>query len=301
MKILQIGFEMLRATQEAAIAGSHWIGRGDKNAADGSAVDAIRASLNKTNGFFCGKIISSEGEKDNAPMLAHGEMVGDKRVFDMAEPYDIALDPLDGTSQVAKGGPEAMSVIAVADTDCLMHTPIHYMKKIAVGPGKRGTIPLDITWTIKELLDHVSIHLDKHMNDLTVCLLDRPRHEVFIREFRYYGCRIKLIADCDVSGAIASALPDSPVDIYYGIGGSPEGVITAAAMKCLGGNFVGSIDNKSFSMEDLAKGEVLFCATGVTSGSMLRGIQRKSGYWSCNSVLMHYPTKNVHWVTTNYA
>ncbi len=301
--MLSNGFAFLRATQSAAIAASQFIGSGNKLAIDGAATDAMRLQLN--GAAFRGEIVVGEGEKDNAPGLFKGEIVGK---CTSNEIYDIALDPIDGTSPAAKMGPEAMSVVAVGDTNHLFPAPSFYMKKLAVGPLVAQQGKINLNWDLDHIVYQLAIYLKKPIDEVTVCLLDRPRHEVFIKEFRRVGCKVKLIADCDVSGAIATALHSSPVDLYYGIGGAPEGVIAAAAMKCLGGYFEGMLveqdgtplESNIYESEELAKGEVLFCATGVTTGSMLRGVKKKRSETTCHSVLMHYPTKNIHWVRTDY-
>lgn len=300
MKLIELGFYLLHATQMAAVESSRWVGRGDKNAADQAAVDAMRSALADVPG--AGVVVIGEGEKDQAPMLYVGETIGP------GEPlFDIAVDPLDGTTQTARGGPEAMSVIAVGRRGSLYPAPEFYMKKIAVGPAPDGKPPLlSLDWPIPRLVESLTRQWGRPASELTVCLLDRPRHQEFIKEFRALGCRLRLIADCDVSAAIATALPDSPVDLYYGIGGAPEGVIAAAAMKCLGGYFEGQLvdekgtptDGRVLTAEELAAGEVMVCATGVTTGSLLTGVKEKQDEVVSHSILMHYPGMCVHRIST---
>jgi fructose-1,6-bisphosphatase II / sedoheptulose-1,7-bisphosphatase len=311
--LLGYGFDLLRATQEAAVAAGELVGGGDKEAADQAAVDAMRQRLNRIDGFR-GLVVIGEGEKDNAPMLHNGELVGGNRLgYSSSEPaFDIAVDPLDGTTQAARMGPEAMSVIAVGHSNSLFPAPAFYMRKLAIGRGLHPAPPPSLTVSIPDLVSQAKTWLGK--DTITVCLLDRPRHTEYVRSFRECGCRVKLIADCDVSAAISTAIPSHNIDLYYGIGGAPEGVITAAAMKCLGGHFEGqlvdpkgaSLDYPVMGIEDLAKGEVLVCATGVTNGSLLRGVRPATdlaigGGVRCHSVLLHSAGRVAHWVTSELA
>lgn len=304
--LMEHGFTLMAATQHAAAASAGWIGRGDKNRADQAAVDAMRLILNAST--MKAKVVIGEGEKDEAPMLYNGEELGrPSPEIERHMRIDIAVDPLDGTTQTARGGPEAMSVIAAGNEGSLFPAPSFYMKKIAVGPSPNGLqIKPDLKWPLPQLVEYLSWQLGKPVSTLTVCLLDRPRHAGFIEEFRRLGCRIKLIADCDVSAAIATAHRTSSVDLYYGIGGAPEGVLAAAAMKCLGGYFEGQLvdaegkptDDRVYALDDLAKNEVMFCATGVTDGSLLKGVRRRRHEVVVDSILMHFPTRHVHRVTT---
>lgn len=274
--------EFVRATEAAAIACARLMGRGDNNAADEAAVDAMRRVLNDIQ--IDGTVVIGEGERDEAPMLYIGEKVG---LGGMA--VDIALDPLEGTNLCASGGPDALAVLAVAEKGNFLHAPDTYMEKIAGGAESKGVISLEKTPT--QNLTDLAAKKDCSINDLTVVILDRPRHQDLINEVREAGARIKLIGDGDVSAALAAASPESDVDLLMGIGGAPEGVIAAAAMRCLGGELHGRLkfrheeerarakkmgiddENKIYHLEDLAKGSVMFVATGVTSGSLLRGVR----------------------------
>lgn len=282
-----LALEFVRVTEAAALAAARQMGRGDEKVADQAAVDSMRKAFDVVE--VEGTIVIGEGERDEAPMLYIGEKVGTGK----GPKVDIALDPLEGTTITAKGGYNATTVIAVADEGCFLHAPDTYMNKLAVGPEAKGAV--DITDPVPITLKRLARALDKYLEDITVCILDRPRHNELIQTVRDVGCRIKLIGDGDVSGAIATCMPDSPVDILLGIGGAPEGVLSAAALKCMGGDFQGQLKfrnddekdraikmglkdpEKIFSMEELAAGDnVVFCATGVTDGEMLKGVDRKS-------------------------
>lgn len=287
MKSLHL--EMVRVTEAAAIAASTQVGLGDKNAADNAAVVAMRNRLGKIR--FAGEIVIGEGKKDNAPGLFTGEKVGSETPLCPEEIYDIAVDPLDGTTQTAKGGYEAMSVMAVGSRGSLLKSEGWYMNKLAVGPDIARKIKLDIREDVEIIIQKVSLVTAKDIKRVTVCVLDRPRHENLIKKLRSLGCRIKLIQDCDVSAAIATAICESGIDIYLGVGGAPEGVIGAAALKCLRGDFQGIMCDKEgnfdsnslvYQMEDLARGDVIFCATGVTDGSLLKGVR-----WTCTGPTTH--------------
>lgn len=302
MKLLHL--ELVRVTEAAAIAASTQVGRGNKEAADYQATVAMRNRLNKT--AFRGKIVIGEGEKDDAPGLFTGEEVGQ---LSEGLVYDIAVDPLDGTTQTAKGGPEAMSVLAIGNTGCLLESEGWYMKKLAVGPEIARRVKLDIKDDTEDIIRKVSLSLAKDVKRVTVCVLDRPRHKNLIDKLRNLGCRIKLIQDCDVSAAIATAIPDSGIDIYMGIGGAPEGVIGAAALKCLRGDFQGMmcdkegkdiIDDRTYQIDDLAKGDVVFCASGVTDGSMLKGVRWTAGGPITHSLLMRSESGTVRWVVAQH-
>jgi fructose-1,6-bisphosphatase II len=221
-------------------------------------------------------------------------------------PLDIAVDPLDGTTQTARGGNEAMSVIAVGEQGCLLDTGSWYMHKLAYGPAVAKT-GIDITMSIKSRVDWISRGLNKDVNRVTVCVLDRPRHANLIGELRETGCRIKLIQDCDITAAIATAIPTSGIDAYMGIGGSPEGVIGAAALKCMGGGFQGWLCDKegkstgnALMTEDLARGNVIFCATGVTDGSLLKGVRWTANGPETQSVTMRSESGTVRWISTTH-
>lgn len=280
-----LALEFVRVTEAAALSCSRFMGRGEKNEADQAAVDAMRRAFDGV--LFQGVVVIGEGERDEAPMLYIGENVGGG---DESTPQiDIALDPLEGTNLCAYGQPGALSVVAVAERGNFLHAPDTYMNKIAVGPKAKGVI--DIRASVKTNVEAVAEALKKSVTDITVVVLDRPRHEVLIKELRELGVRIQLIGDGDVSTAIATAWEDTGIDMLLGSGGSPEGVITAAAMKCLGGDFQGQMQFQNeeekkralkmgvtdleqvYGIEDLAKGDVMFIATGVTDGPLLNGVR----------------------------
>ncbi len=281
-----LALEFVRITEAAALASARFIGRGNEEQADRAAVDAMRSAFDDLR--INGTIVIGEGERDEAPMLYIGEKVG-KWDDDQCPKVDIALDPLEGTTITAKGGVGAVSVIAVAEAGHFLHAPDTYMNKIAVGPAARGVINIDASPT--ENIKAVAKALNKCIDEMMVIILDRPRHEALIREVRETGARITLIGDGDVSGGIATSLPDTGIDLLLGIGGAPEGVITAAAVKCLGGDFQGRLQfrheeekararkmgildpERAYTLDDLAAGDVMFCATGVTDGPLLEGVR----------------------------
>jgi fructose-1,6-bisphosphatase class II len=291
-----LALEFIRVTEMAAISSARWMGRGDEKAADQAAVDAMRTMLDSVD---CqATVVIGEGERDEAPMLYIGEKVGSGDGIEL----DIALDPLEGTTICARGGVNAISVIAIAEKGNLLNAPDTYMQKIAVGPEAAGMI--DIRESATENLRRVAEAKKCRLQDLTAVILDRPRHEDLIQEVRESGARIQLIGDGDVSAAIATANPDSGVDILFGIGGAPEGVIAAAALRCIGGDFQGVLKprneleierarkmgipdiTKIFSIDELAKGNVMFAATGVTDGTFLDGVQFKSWGATTHSIVM---------------
>jgi fructose-1,6-bisphosphatase/sedoheptulose 1,7-bisphosphatase-like protein len=310
--------EIVETTEAAAIAASKYIGSGDKLKIDEVATNAMRDRLNNID--FVAEIAIGEGIKDESLGLYKGERVGGKwlrnDLIEQAEKiagcaaswdYDIAVDPVDGTTQTAKGGYEAMSVIAVGSKGCLLPTPAYYMNKIAVGKHICDHTAINLKMPIKDIIESIRQVLNK--NQITVCILDRPRHNALATKIRDCGCLIKFIQDCDVSGAIAAALPDSGIDLFVGIGGAPEGVISAAALKCLGGYFEGQIvDNTTYqpvedtiySMEMLAKGNVMFCATGILNGSLLKGIRHEGKGIITHSILMESATKSLKRVESYY-
>ena len=293
-----LALEFVRVTEGAALGAARWTGRGDKNAADEAAVTAMRNCFNSID--FCGKIIIGEGEMDEAPMLYIGERVG--RGQNLQKQIDIACDPLEGTAITARGGSEAIAVIAAAEEGGFLHAPDMYMNKIAVGQKAKGRIDItkSVSWNIKQ----VALAVNKDVHDLMIIVLDRPRHEAIIEECRSLGTRIRLIRDGDVSAAVATAQADSGIDILFGIGGAPEGVIAAAALRCLGGDMQGQLVfsndaekercrkmgitnlNKVYHLEDLARGNVMFVATGVTNGSFLRGVRFTSHGAITHSIVM---------------
>ncbi len=278
-----LGLNLARVTEAAALAAGKWMGKGDKNAADGAAVDAMRRMFDTID--IDGTVVIGEGEIDEAPMLYIGENIGRANHENQV---DIAVDPLDGTTSIAGGMPNAIAVVAVAPKGCLLNAPDCYMDKIACGPKAKGAIRLDASTA--ENLRNVAKALGKDISDLTVSVLKRERHEKLVNEIRAEGARIKFVNDGDIVTAIASCFEDSGVDLIMGIGGAPEGVIAAAALKCLGGDFQGKLMpsdeaqlarckelksdlDKIYHIDDLVKGdEVLFSATGVSNGELLRGV-----------------------------
>ena len=284
-----LALEFVRITEAAALASARFLGRGNEKAADQAAVDAMRKAFDSVN--IDGTVVIGEGERDEAPMLYIGEKVG--RCGPEAMKIDIALDPLEGTTICARGAEGATSVIAAAEEGRFLHAPDTYMDKIACGPEAKGAINLDRS--PKENVHAVAEALKKPVSDLTVIILDRPRHENVIREVRETGARIRLISDGDVSAGIATCWADTGIDLLMGIGGAPEGVITAAALKCLGGDFQGRLKfrneeekarakkmgvkdlDKRYLRDEMVQGDVLFCATGVTDGPLLKGVHTLPG------------------------
>jgi fructose-1,6-bisphosphatase class II len=314
MNTKSLSLDLIRVTENAAIAAAHFVGRGDKHGADEAATKAMLNRLNTID--FSGEVVIGEGKKDDAPGLFKGNLVGspclraDKKT--LTPQFDIAVDPIEGTTPTAKGGYEAMSVIAVGNKGCLFSSEDFYMKKLAVGPhiaknilNRHQECLITVKDDLRMIVGTISSVCDIQPEKLTICILDRPRHDESIAELRELGCRIKLISDCDVSGAIATCVHDSGIDIYYGIGGAPEGVISAAALKCMRGYFQGMIvekegkpiDDKIYNMEDLAKDDVIFCATGITDGSLLRGVRFIDGKPHTNSVLMRSESGTVRWIS----
>lgn len=280
-----LALNLVRVTEAAALESARYLGRGDKNLADGAAVKGMRSMFDTLS--IDGVVVIGEGEMDEAPMLYIGEQIG--KATENSIKVDIAVDPLDGTNAVANGNSNAISVVAVAPRGCLLHAPDMYMDKIAVGPKAKGKVRLDMS--IEEIIKNLSVALNKNISDITVTMLDRPRHQEMINEIRKIGARIKLFRDGDVAAAIATCFDNSGVDLLLGTGGAPEGVIAAAALKCLGGDFQGRLHpmtkeeekrciemgcgdvNKIMTMEDLVKGnEVVFAATGITNGELLKGV-----------------------------
>jgi fructose-1,6-bisphosphatase II len=280
-----LALNLVRVTEAAALRAAKYMGRGDKNAADQAAVDGMRKMFDTVH--VNGIVVIGEGEMDEAPMLYIGEKIGCED--EDAPKVDIAVDPLDGTNLIAKGRPNAISVVAMAPSGCLLHAPDMYMDKIAVGPKARGAV--DINAPLEDNLRNVARALDKDISDLTVTMLDRPRHEKIIDRIRKLGARIKLFGDGDVAAAIATGFEHTGVDILLGIGGAPEGVISAVAMKCLGGDFQGRLvpyseeerercrkmgiddTDRVLYLNDLVRGnEAFFAATGVSDGELLKGV-----------------------------
>jgi fructose-1,6-bisphosphatase II len=307
-----LALEVVRVTEAAALASARLMGRGDEKAADQAAVDAMRKAFNSMK--ICGTVVIGEGERDEAPMLYIGETVGCGDNNSTA--IDIALDPLEGTTLTATGAPNALSVIAIAQKGNFLHAPDTYMEKIAVGPKARGAI--DLKKTPAENLRNIADAQKVNIEDLTVIILKRDRHKDLIEEVRKTGARIKLIPDGDVSAAIATAKEESGVDVLMGIGGAPEGVIAAAALRCVGGDMQGRLKprnddeiirakkmgikdiNKIYHIEELAKGDVMFAATGVTDGDFLRGVRFFGGGAESHSVVMRSKTRTIRYVTTTH-
>ena len=306
-----LALEFVRITEAAALASARWMGRGREKDADQAAVDAMRRAFDSVH--IDGTVVIGEGERDEAPMLYIGEKVGTG-----AKPgVDIALDPLEGTTICARGGVGAISVIAAAEQGNFLHAPDTYMDKIAVGPAARGTI--DIERPPIDNIRAVAKALDKEIEDVTVVILDRPRHEKLIADVRATGARIHLIGDGDVSAAIATSWNDSGIDLLLGTGGAPEGVISAAALKCLGGDFQGKLKfrtddererarkmgvkdlDRPYRLDELAQGDVLFCATGVTPGPLLKGVRFLSEHRAfTHSVVMRSKTGTVRTIEAHH-
>jgi fructose-1,6-bisphosphatase II / sedoheptulose-1,7-bisphosphatase len=298
-----LALEAVRVTEAAALSASRLMGRGDEKAADQAAVDAMREALNSL--AIEGTVVIGEGERDEAPMLFIGEKVGTGH----GPRIDIALDPLEGTTITAKGGANALAVIAMAAEGGFLNAPDVYMEKIAIGGGLGDIV--DIDETPANNLKNLAKAKHADVADLVVCILDRPRHSELIAKVREAGARIMLISDGDVSGVIATARPDSGVDIYMGSGGAPEGVLAAAALRCIGGFMQGRLIfrndgererakrcgisdfSRKYGLLDLAKGDVMFAATGVTGGTMLQGVRRFAGGAVTHSMVMRSKTGTV--------
>jgi len=306
-----LALDSVRVTEAAALASARLMGRGDEKAADQAAVDAMRRALNVLD--IDGTVVIGEGERDEAPMLYIGEKVGTGR----GPKIDIALDPLEGTTITAKGGSNAISCLAMAPAGGFLNAPDIYMDKIAVGGGLPPKL-IDITkppaWNLGRLAEAKGVAVE----DLVVLILDRPRHQELIAAVRAAGARIRLISDGDVAGVIATARPESGIDIYMGIGGAPEGVLAAAALRCIGGQFQGRLvfrndDERArarrmgitdfdrvYDIEDLAKGDVMFAATGVTDGTMLKGVKRIGQKIITQSIVMRSKTGTVRLIEAEH-
>jgi len=303
--------EMVRVTEAAAVAASRLVGRGDERAADQAAVEAMRNALNELE--LDGTIVIGEGERDEAPMLYIGERVGARRDEADAPRIDIALDPLEGTTITAKAGANALAVLAIAEQGCLLNAPDVYMDKLAIGPGYPEGI-IDLARSPSDNIRAIAQAKGVEPADIIVCVLDRPRHAALIAELRALGCGINLIPDGDVAGVIAVTDPDTTIDVYMGQGGAPEGVLAAAALRCVGGQFQGRLIfrndderaraakwgvtdlNRVYRLEELAKGDVIFAATGVTDGTLLEGVKRRKNVITTESVVMRASTGTVRWV-----
>ena len=302
--------EMVRVTEAAAVAASKLIGRGDEKAADAAAVEAMRKAFDEL--YMDGTVVIGEGERDEAPMLYIGEKVGGAP--GKGPKIDIALDPLEGTTITAKAGPNSLAVLAAAGEGDLLNAPDVYMDKLAVGPGYPDGI-IDLAKSPTENVKAVAKAKGVEPGEIIVCVLDRPRHADLIAELRALGCGVVLIGDGDVAGVIAVTDEDTTIDMYMGQGGAPEGVLAAAALRCVGGQFNGRLvfrndDEKAraakwgiedldriYTRDDLVKGDCIFAATGVTSGSLLEGVKyRRNGKMTTESVVMRASSGTVRWI-----
>ncbi|MFI6026017.1 class II fructose-bisphosphatase [Amycolatopsis magusensis] len=302
-----LAMELVRVTEAAAMAAGRWVGKGDKNGGDGAAVDAMRQLVGTVS--MRGVVVIGEGEKDEAPMLYNGEEVGNGDGPDC----DVAVDPIDGTTLMAKGMPNALAVLAVAERGAMFDpSAVFYMEKLAVGPEAAGLV--DLAAPVAENIRRVAQAKNSGVSDVTVCILDRPRHEGLIKDVRAAGARIRFISDGDVAGAIAVARPNTGVDMLLGIGGTPEGIIAASALKCIGGELQGRLWPKDdeerekaigaghdldrvLSTDDLVQGDnVFFCATGVTDGDLLRGVHYRAGGATTQSIVMRSKSGTVRMI-----
>lgn len=306
-----LALELVRVTETAAIAASSWVGRGNKEGADQAAVDAMRKMISTVS--MKGVVVIGEGEKDNAPMLYNGEEVGDGT----GSPSDVAVDPVDGTTLTAKGMNNAISVIALSARGAMFDpSAVFYMDKLVTGPEAADVI--DITAPVKVNLQKVAKAKHVEISSLTVVVLDRPRHDQLVKEIREAGARIKFITDGDVAGAVEAARSNTGIDLLMGIGGTPEGIIAACAMKCLGGAIQGRLHprsneerekaqaqgldlNQILLTDDLVKGDdVFFAATGITDGELLRGVRYGEHHITSNSIVMRGRTKSVRIIQTEH-
>ncbi len=302
-----LAMELVRVTEAAAMAAGRWVGRGDKNGGDGAAVDAMRQLIGSVS--MRGVVVIGEGEKDEAPMLYNGEEVGNGE----GAWCDVAVDPIDGTTLMAKGMPGSVAVLAVAERGAMFDpSAVFYMEKLAVGPEAAEVI--DLTRSVAENIRRVAEAKSLHVTDVTVCVLDRPRHADLVKEIRRTGARIHFISDGDVAGAISAARPGTGVDMLYGIGGTPEGIITAAAMKCMGGAMQGRLwplndDERAravaaghdlervLTADELVRSDnVFFCATGITDGDLLRGVHYSPGGCTTQSIVMRSKSGTVRMI-----
>ncbi len=306
-----LALEFVRATEAAALLSARWMGKGDEKNADKAAVEGMRKAFEIID--IDGKIVIGEGERDEAPMLYIGEKVGSGKGMKI----DIAVDPLEGTTITARGDPNAMSVLAAGPAGCLLHAPDTYMDKIAVGKKARGAIDLDAS--VLQNLQAVAQKLKKDIDEVTVVILDRERHKKLIDDVRKCGCRIRLIRDGDIAGALAPAIDGSGIDILMGIGGAPEGVIAAAALKCLDGEIQGRLKFRNdderkravamglsnpemkLTIDDMVKGnEAMFAATGVTDGTILKGVRFTSTGAITHSLVMRAKTKTIRFIEAHH-
>ncbi len=306
-----LALEAVRVTEAAAIASSTWMGRGDERQADQAAVDAMRQALNGLD--IDGTVVIGEGERDQAPMLYIDEKVGTGR----GPKIDIALDPLEGTTICATGGANALTVLAMAEDGGFLHAPDVYMDKIAVGIGLPDGV-VDLDDEPRKNLENLARARGHEISDLVVMILNRPRHEELIAKVREAGARIRLIQDGDVAGVIATTRADTGIDVYMGIGGAPEGVLAAAALQCVGGQMMGRLvfpkdeererarrmgladPDRKFDLDGLAHGDIMFAATGVTGGWMLKGVERVPGGITTQSLIMRSKTGTVRLIDAEH-
>ena len=305
-RMLSLG--LARVSEAAALASARLIGRGSEKAADQAAVDAMRTQLNQLE--IQGVVVIGEGERDEAPMLYIGEGVG----TGSGPEVDIALDPLEGTTLTAKDMPNALAVIAMGPRGTMLHAPDTYMEKLAIGPGlPEGVVSMDMSPS--ERVAAISEAKGCSTEDITVCVLERPRHEDMIADIRTTGAAVRLITDGDVAAVIHCAEPDTGIDMYMGAGGAPEGVLAAAALKCMGGQMLGRLRfrndaekerarkagiedlDRVYSKNEMVQGDVIFAATGVTDGSMLPGIKREPGWLTAETILMRSKTGSMRRMT----
>ncbi len=307
-----LALELVRVTEAAALACGRWVGKGDKMSADGAATEAMRRALDSID--IAGTVVIGEGEMDEAPMLYIGEKLGRGQG---GQEVDIAVDPLEGTNICAKGVNGSIATIALAPRGGFLHAPDMYMEKIAVGPMAKGAIDIDASPTVN--LQRVADAKKCYVEDLTVVILDRPRHDKIVAEIRKAGARIHLISDGDVAPAIAAAVEGSGVDMLLGIGGAPEGVLAAAALKCMGGDMQGRLVfmskeekdrarkmgiedfDKIYQCDEMAAGDVVFAATGVTNGDLLRGIRYYSGGAETHSIVMRSKTRTIRFIEARHS
>ena len=305
--------EMVRVTEAAAVAASKWIGRGDNDAADAAAVEAMREALNELP--FDGTVVIGEGERDEAPMLYIGEKVGS--AIGSGPKINIALDPLEGTTLTAKAGPNALCVLTISEEGGLLNAPDTYMEKMAIGPNfPDGTI--DLSKSVTDNIRSIAEAKGVPANEIIACVLDRPRHDAIIDELRSLGCGVNLISDGDVAGVIATANPDTSIDVYLGTGGAPEGVLAASALRCVGGQMQGrlifrnddeiararrwGIDDleRIYDLEEMAKSDCIFAATGVTDGSLLKGVHRRQNFITTESIVMRASSGTIRRVSAEH-
>lgn len=305
-----LALELVRVSEAGALAASRWIGRGKKNEADGAAVEGMRRAFDSV--AIDGTVVIGEGEMDEAPMLYIGERVGSG-----GPPMDIAVDPLEGTTITARGAPNALAVVALADSGNFLHAPDVYMDKIAVGGGlPQGVVDLDAS--VGQNLRELARAKQRDIGDLVVCMLDRDRHAEKLAHCREAGARIMLLGDGDVAGVIAAAMIDGGVDIYMGSGGAPEGVLAAAALRCIGGQMQGRLlfeddaqreraatmgitdPSRKYSVMEMARGDVMFAATGVTSGAILRGVRRFGAGAITHSIVMRSKSGTVRYIEAHH-